>query len=174
MFFSKDSIWPAGLKASGYGPIARIVGYENERLWFGRVLDLRWSQETDHWLTVILIGPYSHSRMSNREIQVSYILPGCRSYWPLLFEMNALQQVKLDGRQSLGTRLPKTVTNSPRSLGEIRTGREANGAWATWATICDSSSCVASRPDSMSSTMRASMSITIHCGIRRMPLHERM
>ena len=102
MFFSQDSPRSAGLKAGGDGSIARIVGYEDEGFRLGRVLHLRWSQETDHWLSAILIGPYSRGRMSNREMQLGHVLPGRRSHWPLLFKMNAFQQVKLDGRQSLG------------------------------------------------------------------------
>jgi hypothetical protein len=82
--------------------MAGIVGYEDEGFWLGRVLDLRWSQETDHWLSAIRKGLYSRSRMSNCEMQVGHVLPGSRSHWPLPFKMNALQQMKLDGRQSLG------------------------------------------------------------------------
>jgi len=99
MFFSEDSTWSTGLKAGGDGPIAGIVGYEDEGFRFRRVLDMRWSQETDHWLSAILKGPYSRSRLLNREMQVGHVLPGCRSHWPLLFKTNTLQQVKLDGRQ---------------------------------------------------------------------------
>ena len=119
MFFPEDSVWSAGLKAGSDDSIARIVGYEDEGLRLGRVLDLRWSQETDHGLNAILIGPYSRRRMSNREMQVGHVLPGCRSHRPLPFKMNTLQQVKLNGWQLPGHRFApnrsKLVSQSGRN-----------------------------------------------------------
>jgi hypothetical protein len=149
------------LVASCERAVSRAIGYKDEGGGNWRPWNMRRSQEADGRCAVVKICPYLRFRMSDGLPKILYVGFESCVRWPLFVKVNPSEQMELAGRDSRWHRDPKSCQRLPPPTWWPNQPR---GEGCLGHMSHDLRQFLVRRPpaDSMSSMMRASMSIMVY------------
>lgn len=91
--FGENRLRSAGLEAGSDYAVVGAIGHEDKRFWVGHILNVRWCQESGKGFTKPAVSPNPNIWVLHSLMQIRDELVHRGAGWPLLVEINALEQM---------------------------------------------------------------------------------